>query len=73
MLWRLWQQHRADRAEARELRRYLERHVAHRALCDVIVDACRCADSRRRLDAVLASQRRVRSEGGAGVSAQRQR
>ena len=28
MLWRLWQQHRADRAEARAIRVYLERHVA---------------------------------------------
>ena len=61
MLWRLWQQHRADCAESRELRRYLERHITHRALCDVIVDARRCADSRQRLDAVLASQRHARS------------
>jgi hypothetical protein len=53
MLWRLWQQHRADRAEARELRRYLERHVAHLALCDVIVDASRSAEIRHRLDARL--------------------
>jgi hypothetical protein len=57
MLWRLWQQHRADRAEARELRRYLERHVAHRALCDDILDATRRAEIRRRLDATLASHR----------------
>ncbi len=53
MLWRLWQQHRADRAEARELRRYLERHVTHLALCDVIVDASRTADGFRRLDQSL--------------------
>ncbi len=53
MLWRFWQQHRADRAEARELRRYLERHATHLALCDVIVDANRAADIRHRLDARL--------------------
>ncbi len=62
MLWRLWQQHRADRAEAQELRRYLKRHVTHRALCDVIVDAGRRADVRRRLDAALAVQREGLSE-----------
>jgi hypothetical protein len=56
MLWRLWQQHRADLAEARALRTYLERHVAHRALCDLIVDARRRADIRWRLDAALAQQ-----------------
>jgi hypothetical protein len=62
MLWRLWQQHRADRAEARALRTYLERHVTHRALCDVIVDARRRADIRWRLDAALGSQDDTSSE-----------
>ena len=56
MLWRLWQQHRADRAETRALHTYLERHVAHRELCDLIVDARRRADIRWRLDAALASK-----------------
>jgi hypothetical protein len=56
MLWRLWQQHRADRAEARALRTYAERSVAYRALCDLIVEARRRADVRWRLDAALASQ-----------------
>jgi hypothetical protein len=56
MLWRLWQQHRADRAEARALRTYAERSVAYRALCDLIVEARRRADVRCRLDAALASQ-----------------
>jgi hypothetical protein len=56
MLWRLWQQHRADRAEARALRLYVERHGTYRALCEVIVDARRCADIRCRLEAVLAMQ-----------------
>jgi hypothetical protein len=69
MLWRYWQQHRADRAEAKRLRRYLERHVTHRALCDVIVDARRRADILWRLDAVLAFQRDGPSEHAAGVSA----
>ena len=72
MLWRLWQQHRADRAEAKRLRRYLERHVTHRALCDVIVDARHRADSLLRLDAALAHQPGEPLHGGAGVSAQRQ-
>ena len=69
MLWRLWQQHRADRAEAKRLRRYLERHATHNALCDVIVDARRRADVRWRLDATLAFQRDVPSALVADVSA----
>ena len=69
MLWRLWQQHRADRAEAKRLRRYLERHDTHRALCDAILDARRRADILCRLDAALAFQRDVASEHAAGVSA----
>jgi hypothetical protein len=59
MLWRLWQQHRADRAEAVALRHYLARHGAHRALCDVIDDAKRRADIRWRLDNALDSQRHL--------------
>jgi hypothetical protein len=59
MLWRLWQQHRADRAEAVALRHYLPRHGAHRALCDVIDDAKRRADIRWRLDNALDSQRHL--------------
>jgi hypothetical protein len=73
MLWRLWQQHRADRAEAERLRRYLERHVTHRALCDVIVDARHRAESLLRLDAALAHQAGEPLPGAAGISVQGQR
>lgn len=53
MVWLRWQQFKADRAEARSLRRYLERRGVHRVLSEIIVDARRCADALWRLEVAL--------------------
>jgi hypothetical protein len=53
MLWLRWQQHKADRAEARSVQRYLERRAAHRMLFDIIVEAQRWAEARWRLELAL--------------------
>jgi hypothetical protein len=53
MAWLRWQQYKADRAEARSIREYLERRDAYRVLREVIVDAQRSADARSRLEVAL--------------------
>jgi hypothetical protein len=53
MAWLRWQQYKADRAEARSIREYLERRDAYRELCEIIVDAQRSADARSRLELAL--------------------
>jgi hypothetical protein len=53
MAWLRWQQYRADRAEARSIREYLDRREAYLLLCEIIVDAQRCADARSRLELAL--------------------
>jgi hypothetical protein len=53
MAWLRWQQYRADRAEARSIRQFLERRDGYRQLCEVIVEAQRSADARSRLELTL--------------------
>jgi hypothetical protein len=53
MAWLRWQQYKADRAEARSIREYLERRGAYREMCDIVVDAQRSADARSRLERAL--------------------
>jgi hypothetical protein len=53
MAWLRWQQYKADRAEARSIREYLHRRDAYRVLCEIIIDAQRCADARSRLELAL--------------------
>jgi hypothetical protein len=53
MLWLRWQQYRADRAEARSIRQFVDRREGYRELCDIINDAQRCADARSRLELAL--------------------
>jgi hypothetical protein len=53
MAWLRWQQYKADRAEARSIREYLERRGAYRELSEIVVDAQRCADARSRLERAL--------------------
>lgn len=53
MAWLRWQQYKADRAEARSIRQYLERHDGYRELCEIIVDAQQSADARSRLELAL--------------------
>jgi hypothetical protein len=53
MLWLYWQQHKADSAESKSIRRYLERRAAHRTLCETIVEAQRWADAYYRLEVAL--------------------
>jgi hypothetical protein len=53
MLWLRWEQYRADRAEARSIRQFLDRREGYRQLCDIIDDAQRCADAHSRLELAL--------------------
>lgn len=53
MAWLRWQQYRADRAEARSIRQFLDRREGYRQLCEIIVDAQRCADAHSRLELTL--------------------
>lgn len=53
MLWLRWQQHKADSAEARSIRRYLERRAVHRVLWQIIVEAQHRAEARWRLEVAL--------------------
>jgi hypothetical protein len=53
MLWLRWQQYRADRAEARSIREFLDRRDGYRHLCEIVVDAQRGADARSRLELAL--------------------
>jgi hypothetical protein len=53
MAWLRWQQYKADRAEARSIREFLERRGAYREMCDIVVDAQRSADARSRLERAL--------------------
>jgi hypothetical protein len=53
MAWLRWRQWRTDRAEARSIRQFLERRDGYRQLCEIIVDAQLCADSRSRLELAL--------------------
>lgn len=53
MAWLRWQRHKANKAEDRAIRTYLERRAAHLALCEVIVDAHRLAEAHWRLDEAL--------------------
>ncbi len=55
MLWLRWQQHKADSAEARAIRRYLERRAAHRVLWQTIVEAQHRAEAWWRLELALLS------------------
>jgi hypothetical protein len=53
MAWLRWQQYRADRAEARSIRQFLDRREGYRQLCEIIVDAQRYADAQSRLELAL--------------------
>lgn len=55
MVWLWWRQHRADRAEAVDIRRYLERHEGHLRLCECISEASRRDDVLNRLNTRLGS------------------
>jgi hypothetical protein len=53
MAWLWWQQHRADRAEARAIRLYIERGAGQRELRDCIIDAGRRDEAMVRLNTAL--------------------
>jgi hypothetical protein len=53
MAWLRWQQYKADRAEARSIREYLDRRDAYLELCEIVVEAQRSADARSRLELAL--------------------
>lgn len=55
MAWKLWQQHRADSAERRAVRRYVGPQSSHRALCETINAAQRGAHARMRLEIALST------------------
>jgi hypothetical protein len=55
MAWKLWQQHRADCAEWRAVRRYVGLQGAHRALCEIVNAAQRGAGARMRLEIALST------------------
>jgi hypothetical protein len=57
MAWIWWQQRRADHAESRSIKTYLQQRNTSRILWDVVVEARRDADARLRLEAVLEAQR----------------
>jgi hypothetical protein len=57
MAWMWWQQRRADHAESRSIKSYLQQRDAARVLRDVVVEARREADIRLRLEAALQAQR----------------
>ncbi len=57
MAWIWWQQRRADNAESRSIKTYLQQRNTSRILWDVVVEARRDADARLRLEAVLNTQR----------------
>jgi hypothetical protein len=57
MAWIWWQQRRADNAESRSIKTYLQQRNTSRILWDVVVEARRDADARLRLEAVLQAQR----------------
>ena len=57
MAWMWWQQRRADNAESRSIKTYLQQRNTTRILWDVVVEARRDADARLRLEAVLQAQR----------------
>jgi hypothetical protein len=56
MAWIWWQQRRADRAEGRSIREYLQQRETNRVLCDLVVEARREAEARLRLEAALQAQ-----------------
>ncbi len=53
MAWIWWQQRRADNAESRSIKTYLQQRNTSRILWDVVVEARRDADARLRLEAAL--------------------
>ncbi|MHB8487643.1 MAG: hypothetical protein ACYDC4_00400 [Candidatus Dormibacteria bacterium] len=53
MAWIWWQQRRADHAESRSIKSYLQQRDASRVMWDVVVEARREADARLRLEAAL--------------------
>jgi hypothetical protein len=57
MAWIWWQQRRADHAESRLIKTYLQQRDTSRVLWDVVVEARRDADARLRLEAALQAQR----------------
>ena len=57
MAWIWWQQRRADHAESRSIKTYLQERNTSRILWDVVVEARRDADARLRLEATLQAQR----------------
>jgi hypothetical protein len=57
MAWIWWQQRRADHAESRSIKTYLQERNTSRILWDVVVEARRDADARLRLEAALQAQR----------------
>ena len=57
MAWIWWQQRRADHAESRSIKSYLQQRDASRVLWDMVVEARREADARLRLEAALQAQR----------------
>jgi hypothetical protein len=56
MAWIWWQQRRADHAESRLIKAYLQQRNASRILGNVVVEAMRDADARLRLEAALQAQ-----------------
>jgi hypothetical protein len=57
MAWIWWQQRRADHAESRLIKRYLQQRDTSRVLTDLVVEARREADARLRLEAALQAHR----------------
>jgi hypothetical protein len=57
MAWIWWQQRRADHAESRSIKQYLQQRDTCRVLSDLVVEARRDADARLRLEAALQAQR----------------
>ena len=53
MAWIWWQQRRADHAEGRSIKTYLQQRNTSRVMWDVVVEARRDADARLRLEAAL--------------------
>jgi hypothetical protein len=53
MAWLWWQQHRADRAEARAMRLYVERRAGQREVRDRTIDTRRRDETIVRLNTAL--------------------
>jgi hypothetical protein len=53
MAWIWWQQRRADHAESRLIKSYLQQRDTSRVMWEVVVEARRNADAHLRLEAAL--------------------